>query len=384
MNPGSHEDSLTFYGRRFSSRLLLGTSRYESPRQLTEAIEAANPAMLTVSLRRQLSAMKDSGGSFWNLLRDTGRSILPNTAGCHTPREAINTALMARELFGTNLIKLEVIGDEVNLQPDPFGLVEAAAELVKLGFHVLPYCTEDWVLCRRLLDIGCEVLMPWAAPIGTGQGTNEIRQGCANCDSARPDIPLIVDAGLGLPSHACQVMEWGFDAVLLNTAVSRAIEPVRMASAFAEAVRAGRLGLLRDRWRCSRWRLRVRRRLDGRLPRRWCEAKRSADLVLQDSDSFDRDADDVAGCQGEVVRGDDASSGHQVDAHGEDCCHETGSGSSSGSRFSSASVVLPAKDAASLRRISISIPVVRAIGPSARRIAGPSAQLPSYTFACGR
>ena len=129
---------------------------------------------------------------------------------------------MARELFETDLIKLEVIGDEVSLQPDPFGLVEAASELVKLGFQVLPYCTEDWVLCRRLMDVGCEVLMPWAAPIGTGQGPRNPRALRELRDRA-PQIPLIVDAGIGLPSHACQVMEWGFDGVLLNTAVSRAM-----------------------------------------------------------------------------------------------------------------------------------------------------------------
>jgi thiazole synthase len=145
---------------------------------------------------------------------------------------------MARELFETNFIKLEVIGDELNLQPDPFGLVEAAVELVKLGFQVLPYCTEDWVLCRRLIDAGCEVLMPWAAPIGTGQGPRnpgalqELRQ-------RAPHITLIVDAGIGLPSHACRVMEWGFDGVLLNTAVSRALDPVRMAGAFAQAIKSG-------------------------------------------------------------------------------------------------------------------------------------------------
>src|SRR6266700_4072158 len=120
------EDQLVLYGKKFSSRLLLGTARYESPHQLTDAISAADPAMLTVSLRRQLSASKDSGQSFWNLLRQTGRTILPNTAGCLSAREAVKTACMARELFQTNLIKLEVIGDEVNLQPDPFGLVEAA------------------------------------------------------------------------------------------------------------------------------------------------------------------------------------------------------------------------------------------------------------------
>lgn len=233
------DDPLVLYGNRFSSRLLLGTARYESPRQLTDAIGVADPAMLTVSVRRQLAASKDSGQSFWDLLRETGRRILPNTAGCLIAREAVQTACMARELFQTNLIKLEVIGDEVSLQPDPFGLVEAATELVRLGFHVLPYCTEDWVLCRRLLNVGCEVLMPWAAPIGTGQGPRNARA-LRELRQRAPQIPLIVDAGIGLPSHACQVMEWGFDGVLLNTAVSRANDPVQMASAFANAIRAGR------------------------------------------------------------------------------------------------------------------------------------------------
>jgi thiazole synthase len=237
------KDKLNLYGLCFASRLLLGTSRYESPRQLVDAIRAADPAMLTVSLRRQLPGRKDAGQAFWNLLRETNRTILPNTAGCQTAREAVSTACVARELFETSLIKLEVIGDEVNLQPDPFELVEAASELIKLGFKVLPYCTEDWVVCQRLIDVGCEVLMPWAAPIGTGQGPRnasalrELRQ-------RAPHIPLIIDAGIGLPSHACQVMEWGFDGVLLNTAVSRAIHPVEMASAFAGAVRAGRSAFL--------------------------------------------------------------------------------------------------------------------------------------------
>ena len=243
MTKCKNDDHLVLYGHRFASRLLLGTARYESPRQLENAIRVGDPCLLTVSLRRQLPSAKDAGQSFWNLLRDTGRPILPNTAGCHDVREAVNTASMARELFDTSLIKLEVIGDEVNLQPDPFRLVEAATELVKLGFQVLPYCTEDWVLCRRLMDAGCEVLMPWAAPIGTGQGPRnpsalrELRQ-------RAPNIPLIVDAGIGLPSHACQVMEWGFDAVLVNSSVSRAIDPVRMAGAFSAAVTAGRNGYL--------------------------------------------------------------------------------------------------------------------------------------------
>jgi thiazole synthase ThiGH ThiG subunit len=119
---------------------------------------------------------------------------------------------MARELFETNFVKLKVIGDELNLQPDPFGLVEAAVELVKLGFYVLPYCTEDWILCRRLIDAGCVVLMPWVAPIGTGQGPRNPRA-LRELRERAPQITLIVDAGIGLPSHACQVMEWRFDGV---------------------------------------------------------------------------------------------------------------------------------------------------------------------------
>jgi thiazole synthase len=171
---------------------------------------------------------------------------------------------MARELFQTNLIKLEVIGDEVSLQPDPFRLVEAASELVKLGFQVLPYCTEDWVLCRRLMNVGCEVLMPWAAPIGTGQGPRNPRA-LRELRERAPHIPLIVDAGIGLPSHACQVMEWGFDAVLINTAVSRAIDPARMASAFANAIKAGRAAFVAGPMRIAR------RKSVGLLPRLQCE-----------------------------------------------------------------------------------------------------------------
>ena len=233
------QDTLTLYGQIFASRVLLGTARYESPTLLVEAINAAVPAMVTVALRREAQG----GQSFWEILRTTNRPLLPNTAGCYTVKEALNTALMARELFETDFLKLEVIGDHQNLQPDPFGLVEAATELVKRGFRVLPYCTDDFVLCRRLLDAGCEVLMPWAAPIGTGQGPRNPKA-LRELRTRLPDVTLIVDAGLGLPSHACQVMEWGFDGVLVNTAVSRAIDPVRMATAFAVATQAGRLGYL--------------------------------------------------------------------------------------------------------------------------------------------
>lgn len=237
------QDTLRLYGYSFSSRILLGSARYESPMLLVEAINAAGPAMVTVALRRQIQGGLQAGQAFWEVLRATNRALLPNTAGCYTVKEAVNTALMAREVFETDLLKLEVIGDDQNLQPDPFALVEAATELVKQGFRVLPYCTDDFVLCRRLLDAGCEVLMPWAAPIGTGQGPRNPKA-LRELRDRLPDVPLIVDAGLGLPSHACQVMEWGFDGVLVNTAVSRSIEPVRMATAFANATRAGRLAYL--------------------------------------------------------------------------------------------------------------------------------------------
>jgi thiazole synthase len=237
------QDPLKLYGQSFSTRILLGTARYESPKTLVEAINVADPAMVTVALRKQIQGGLTAGQSFWEIRRNTKRTLLPNTAGCYTVKEALTTALMARELFQMDFLKLEVIGDDQNLQPDPFGLVEAATELVKRGFRVLPYCTDDFVLCRRLLDAGCEVLMPWAAPIGTGQGPRNPKA-LRELRDRLPDVPLIVDAGLGLPSHACQVMEWGFDGVLVNTAVSRAIDPVRMATAFASATQAGRLGYL--------------------------------------------------------------------------------------------------------------------------------------------
>ena len=153
-------------------------------------------------------------------------------------QEVITTAQMAREVFGTPWIKLELIGDDYTLQPDTLNLVEAASLLVKEGFYVLPYCTEDLVVCQRLVDVGCQALMPWAAPIGTGKGP--INGYALRVLRERMSVPLIVDAGLGLPSHACQVMEWGFDAVLLNTAVALAQDPVTMAGAFAAATQAGR------------------------------------------------------------------------------------------------------------------------------------------------
>jgi len=229
---------LTLYGSELASRLLLGTAQYPSPQILREAVTASGAGILTVSLRREAAA--DKGGQrFWDLVKSTGARVLPNTAGCRTPKEAITTAQMARELFATDWVKLEVIANDDTLQPDVFGLVEAAGALVRDGFKVFPYTTEDLGVAERLIAAGCEVLMPWGAPIGTGRGL-------ANPYALRtmrnyfPGIPLIIDAGIGAPSHAAQSMEMGFDAVLLNTAVAKAGDPVAMARAFAGAIAAGR------------------------------------------------------------------------------------------------------------------------------------------------
>ncbi len=222
-----------------TSRLLLGTSRYPSALSLQESIKSSGCEIITVSLRRE-SADHQSGQKFWSYLRELPVRILPNTAGCYQVQEAVTTAHMARDLFDTNWIKLEVIGDDYTLQPDPFGLVEAATILCREGFEVFPYTTDDLILAQRLVDVGCRVLMPWASPIGSGLGLTNPR--AIKALRARfPDVPLIIDAGIGKPSDATQALEIGCDAVLLNTAVALADEPAKMASAFAHAVSAGRL-----------------------------------------------------------------------------------------------------------------------------------------------
>jgi len=222
------------------SRLLLGTARYPSPAVLRDAVIQSNTGIITVSLRRE-TAQAPIGGRFWDYLKDLNVRILPNTAGCRTAREAITTARLARDLFDTPWIKLEVIGDELTLQPDPFGLVEAAKELCHDGFTVFPYMTDDLVVAERLLHAGCDILMPWGAPIGSGRGL--ANPGALTALRQRfPEATMIVDAGIGRPSHACHAMELGYDAVLVNTAVATAGDPVAMAKAMADAVRAGRLG----------------------------------------------------------------------------------------------------------------------------------------------
>ena len=229
---------LRFYGTEVASRLLLGTALYPSPQVMSEAVRAARAGIVTVSLRRE-QARGRTGVRFLDLLGALPVHLLPNTAGCRTAKEAITTAEMARELIGTDWIKLEVIANDDTLQPELLGLVEAAEELVKRGFKVFPYMTEDLSIAERLVAAGCRVLMPWGSPIGTGRGL-------ANPHALRtlrayfPDLPLVIDAGIGAPSHAAAAMEMGYDAVLLNTAVAKAHDPVRMAAAFAAAIDAGR------------------------------------------------------------------------------------------------------------------------------------------------
>jgi thiazole synthase len=230
---------VNFYGKDFASRLLIGTALYPSPAIMQQAIRASGAEIVTVSLRREAARGK-AGDAFWSLIRELGMTVLPNTAGCRTVREAVTTAKLARELFGTAWIKLEVIGDDETLQPDVVGLVEAAAILIKDGFEVFPYCTEDLTVALRLRDAGCRVVMPWAAPIGSARGIVN-RDALALLRARLPDVTLVVDAGLGAPSHAAEAMELGYDAVLLNTAVARATDPVAMARAFRLGVESGRI-----------------------------------------------------------------------------------------------------------------------------------------------
>ncbi len=235
---------LEFYGKKFESRLLLGTALYPSPSILADSVRSSRTQIVTVSLRRE-SGNQRSGQDFWTLIKDLGVAVLPNTAGCHTAREAVTTAKMAREVFATNWIKLEVIGDHDTLQPDPFGLIEAARILCDEGFDVFPYMNDDLVVAEKLVEAGCKVLMPWGAPIGSGRGLNN-PYALKTMRAHFPDTPLVVDAGIGVPSHAATAMELGFDAVLLNTAVAKAGDPAAIARAFALAIEAGRIAYEAD------------------------------------------------------------------------------------------------------------------------------------------
>ena len=222
-------------GKKFSSRFLIGTSRYPNQQVMMDAIEASGAEIVTVAVRR---VSQDSGGEgLYDLLGDKFH-LLPNTAGCFTAKDAVLTAELAREALGTNWVKLEVIGDDETLFPDVEQLLRAAEDLVAKGFVVLPYCNDDPITCKKLEDIGCAAVMPLAAPIGSGMGIRNpynlriIREQCS--------LPIIVDAGVGTASDAAVALELGCDGILLNTAVAGARDPIKMAKAMRLGIEAGR------------------------------------------------------------------------------------------------------------------------------------------------
>lgn len=221
--------------QEINGRLWIGTGGLSSLSTLDGVVAAARPGLVTVSMRR--SADLGSSGLF-GLLGDLGVPVLPNTAGCLSAREAVRTARLAREALGTTLIKLEVIGDERSLLPDVVGLLAAATELVADGFAVLPYTTADPVVASRLEDIGCAAVMPLGSPIGSGLGISDPR--AIERVRAAVTVPVVLDAGIGTASDAALAMELGCDAVLTATAITRAEDPVAMASALRLAVEAGR------------------------------------------------------------------------------------------------------------------------------------------------
>lgn len=237
-------DVLKIADRSFQSRLILGSSRYPNPDTMLQALRESGTEMVTVAIRR-VNLRDSSGESLLELLRREGFSILPNTAGCFTAKEAVLTAELAREAIGTDWIKLEVIGDDETLFPDVPELLKAAEQLVAKGFVVLPYCNDDPVTCKKLALLGCPAVMPLGAPIGSGMGIRNpynmriIRE--------MVDVPVIVDAGVGTASDIAVAMELGCDGVLLNTAVAEAKHPVEMARAMRLAAEAGRLAFLAGR-----------------------------------------------------------------------------------------------------------------------------------------
>lgn len=236
-------DTWTLGPLKLSSRVLLGTARYPTRQVLLDALGASGTRMVTVSLRRVRPGTP--GDDLYVALAEAGYHLLPNTAGCHTADDAVRTAELAREALDTPFIKVEVTADHETLLPDGEQLLDACERLVRQGFVVLPYTNDDPVLARKLEQIGCAAVMPLAAPIGTGLGIRNPH----NLELIRRSVrvPLIVDAGLGTASDVAQAFELGMDAVLLNTAVARADDPVRMARAVGLAARAGREAFLAGR-----------------------------------------------------------------------------------------------------------------------------------------
>lgn len=228
----------------FNSRVVLGSARYPNTQVLLEALEASGTELVTVALRR-VSTSAEGSENLYSILREHHYTVLPNTAGCFTAREAVMTAQLAREALDTSLIKLEVIADKQTLLPETEQLLIAAAQLVRDGFEVMPYTNDDPVTAQKLEDLGCVAVMPLASPIGTGLGIGNAYN--LAMITQRAKVPVIVDAGLGTASDVAQAFELGCDAVLLNSAVARARDPVRMARAVGLAAQAGRDAFLAGR-----------------------------------------------------------------------------------------------------------------------------------------
>ncbi len=235
-------NDLVIAGQPLASRLFLGTGGLSRPDLVEPVLAAARPALVTVSMRRT-SSTAPSG--LLAALTDHGVRVLPNTAGCHSAREAVLTAELAREALGTHWVKLEVIGDDRSLVPDVLELVEAAQQLVARGFVVLPYSTDDAVIARRLVDVGCAAVMPLGAPIGSGLGI--LNPLAIETLVAAVDVPVVLDAGIGTASDAALAMELGCAAVLAASAVTRAADPVAMAGALRLGVDAGHAARLAGR-----------------------------------------------------------------------------------------------------------------------------------------
>lgn len=238
-----NDTALVIAGKTYKSRLILGTGKYKTFDLMKQALMAADPAMVTIAIRR-VDLSNKSSQSFWSYLPE-GLPILPNTAGCYSAEEAIRTAHIARELLQTELIKLEVIGDPKSLFPDVQATLEATRILVKEGFTVLPYTSDDPIMARRLEEAGAATIMPLAAPIGSGQGILNPLPVRFILEQAK--VPVIVDAGVGTASDAAVAMELGAAGVLMNTAVAEAQDPVAMAEAMKLAVAAGRMAYLAGR-----------------------------------------------------------------------------------------------------------------------------------------
>jgi len=244
------DDALVIAGRRFTSRLIVGTGKYKDTAETERAIDASGAEIVTVALRR-VDLNDKSSGSLMSLLGKKKWTLLPNTAGCYTADDAVRTLRLARELGIADLVKLEVIGDPKTLYPDNEQTLAAAKTLVKEGFTVLPYCIDDPILCKKLEDAGCAAVMPLAAPIGSGLGIRNPHNLSIILEQAK--VPVIVDAGVGTASDAAIAMELGCDGVLMNTAIAHAKDPVLMAEAMREAVHAGRKARLAGRMPRTRY-----------------------------------------------------------------------------------------------------------------------------------